>query len=80
MASIYDPAISTLFATGEVELVTHVDRADTTIGCMKWAKSKRNKMRDDLGLLKTSKMTITKVKLSDHKVKLVFKLIYSVNI
>jgi hypothetical protein len=80
VGSIYDPAVTTLFATGKVELVTHVSRVDTTIGCMKWAKSKRNKMRDDLGLLKTSKMTITKVKLSDHKVKVIFELIYSVNI
>jgi hypothetical protein len=80
MASIYDPAISKLFANGKVEIVVHRDRVDTLIGCMKWAKSKRNKLREDFGLLKTSKMSITKVKLSDHQVKVVFELIYSVNI
>lgn len=80
MASIYDPVINTLFATGRVEVVTHKDRTQIVIACVKKVKSQRNRMRNSIGALKTSKMSITIHQLSDHKVKVIFELIYSVRV
>ena len=80
MASIYDVVINTLFATGKAELVTHKSREAIVIAGVKKVKSQRNRMRCSIGELKTSKMTITVHKISDHKVKVVFALIYSIDI
>lgn len=80
MASIYDPAVTTLFATGKAEIVTHRDRTQIVIACMIKVKSQRNRMRKQIGGLRTSKMKITIHQLSDHKDKVIFELIYSVRI
>jgi hypothetical protein len=74
--SRYDVIWGRIKKEAKVEITVHKDQAFTVEGGVKRVKTAENTARRLAGLVGWSKLVITREKINDHKVKIIFSLLY----